>query len=265
MKKVILYVILVICLGSAAVFGGLLVRELYIDRQSRSFYEGLASGVETRPHEPGYIGMDGEWVPSHGGDEGDDADTWVPYVDFDALSLLYPGIVGWIRLEGTLLDYPLMQYTDNDFFLTHLPDGTTHRSGSIFLDYQNAGDFSDKSILIYGHETRAGDMFGMLKQYREQEFFEANPVVYLHTPERDYVLVLFAGHVAHSRRDHPPLEFASDEEFLDYIEHIKSISVFNSSVEVSAEDRIVSLVTCTYDFSDARLIVVGKLVEIPHR
>jgi len=258
MKKTVLFIILGICITASIIFAALLIRELYTDRQSRSFYDNIAAEVETQPRESGYFDVSGNTSTddTHSSQQSED---WVSYVDFDALNSTYPGIVGWIKLEGTLINYPVMQFTDNDFFLTHLPDGTSHRSGSIFLDYRNQRDFSDKSILIYGHETRAGDMFGVLKEYRNQEFFEANPVIRLHTPDRDYLLILFAGHVADSVRDHPPLDFADDNEFLEYVEHIRRISVFRSDVEVNADDRIVSLVTCTYDFSDARLILVGKL------
>ena len=256
MKKIVLKVILGVCIAAVVTFAVLLVRELYIDWQSRSFYDNIAADVDVRPREQANVGTE-DTQPQQPIDE----EQWVPYVDFDALSSLYPGIVGWIRLEDTQIDYPVMQSIDNQYFLARLPDGTAHRSGSIFLDYRNKSDFSDKSILVFGHETRAGDMFGTLKSYRNQEFFDNNPIMYLHTPEKDYIMELFAGHVAHSVRDHPPLEFEDDEDFLDYIRHIKSISVFRSDVDVSADDRIVSLVTCTYDFSNARLIVVGKLVE----
>jgi len=252
-KKIVLFSILAICIIAAGTFTTLLIRELIIDRQSQSFYEDIAAEVERRP-ESGITNNTQSGQP-------DDTAAWAPYVDFNALNNELPGIVGWIKLENTPIDYPVMQYTDNDYFLTHLPDGTLHRNGSIFLDYRNNSDFSDKSILIFGHETRAGDMFGVLKHYREQEFYEANPTIDLYTPKKDYKIVLFAGHVAHSVRDHPPLQFENDEEFLDYINHLKSISVFNSSTEVTTIDTIVSLVTCTYDFNDARLIIVGIIKE----
>jgi len=256
-KKIILRVVLTICILAVVVFAVAIVRELYIDGQSRSFYSDLSAGVETR--------LDGTGLPASGNAlplHPDDADyVWSPYVDFDSLNLIYPGIVAWIKLEETVLDYPVMQYTDNERFMTHLPDGTWHRSGSIFLDYRNGSDFSDKSILIYGHETRNHDMFGVLKNYRNQEFYDENPVVYLYTPHKDYKIVLFAGHLAHSQRDHPPLEFKDDEEFLKYVGHLKSISLFDSDVPISADDRIVSLCTCAYDFDEARLVIVGVLVE----
>jgi len=256
-KKTILKIILAVCVLAVVTFATLLVRELLIDMQSRSFYDDLAN-IETRPRQP---------ASANTGDDGtntrpsDTSDEWLAYIDFDALKELYPEIVGWILLDDTPINYPVMQHKDNDFYLTHLPDGTKQRSGSIFLDYRNESDFSDKSILIYGHETRTGDMFGTLKHYRNQEFYDNNPVMDLFTPEKDYKIILFAGHLAHSVRDHPPLEFNSDEDFLAYIKQIKGKSVFSSDIEVTPEDRIISLVTCAYDFNNARLIVVGVLRE----
>ena len=258
--KIALFSILTICILAVAIFATLLIRELIIDRQSRSFFDDLASEVERRP---GNDGADG----AHSGQTGTEGEqpgsiTWEPYVDFAALNNSFPGVVGWIKLDNTPIDYPVMQYSNNDYFLTHLPDGTEHRNGSIFLDYRNKSDFSDKSILIYGHHTRTGDMFGVLREYRNRDFYGQNPVMYLHTPETDYMIVIFAGHVADSVLDHPPMHFGSDAEFLTYVNHLKSISVFRSDVEVTASDRIVSLVTCTYDFNDARLIIVGILLEL---
>jgi len=263
MNKVILRVVLVVCILAVVVFAAALVRELLIEEQSLSFYSDLAAGIEVRPreYEPGRHGS-GSVQPGSGGVQAPNAgDEWVPYVDFEALELLFPGIVGWIRLDGTLIDYPVMQYTDNDFFLTRLPDGTAHRSGSIFLDYRNSSDFSDKSILIYGHESRPQDMFGALKNYREQAFYDSHPVLYLHTPQKDYMIVLFAGYLLDSQNEQPPLHFDSDGDFLDYIGHLKSISFFSSDVMVGADDRIVSLCTCAYDFNDARLVITGVLVD----
>ena len=264
MKKVVLKVMLGVCVLSVVTFSVLIIRELYIDSQSRSFYDDVAN-IETRPREPAVAGnaQNGANQNPDGtpGDEPAEPEEWLPYVDFDALMELFPEVVGWIKLDDTPIDYPIVQFSDNDFFLTRLPDGTAHRNGSIFLDYRNKDDFSDKSILIYGHETRAGDMFGTLKHYRSQEFYDSNPVIDIYTPEKDYKLILFAGHLAHSIRDHPPLEFESDDDFLYYIRQIRNKSVFNSNVEVTAEDKIVSLVTCAYDFNEARLIVAGILIE----
>jgi len=272
--KIVLRIVLVICIVFAGIFGGLLARELIIDRQSREFFSDLASDVERRignTGEPGTHGLknpdgsenpDGSVDPDDIGGSGDTEAGWISYVDFDELNNDFPGIVGWIKLEGSIMDYPVMQYSDNDHFLTRLPDGTSHRNGSIFLDYRNERDFSDKSILIYGHETRTGDMFGVLKRYREQDFFDNNPVINLYTPYEDIIIEIFAVNLAHSQRDHPPLDFDDDDDFLDYIERLKRMSFIRSNIEVKPDDRIISLCTCAYDFNDARLVIVGILSEI---
>jgi len=267
-KKKILLIVLLILILIALALAGLIGWELYTDWQSRSFYSSLLSEVESSRSvhvvehtDEGAEADDDEGVPTSEPVAAGYRE-WTPYVDFRALNYDYPGIVGWIKLDDTLLNYPVMQYHDNDYFLTHLPDGTQHRSGSIFLDYRNNSDFSDKSILIYGHESRVDDMFGALKNYRKQAFYNANPIMYLYTPEQDFLIVPFAAYLAHPVRDHPIMEFSSDEQFLGYVANLKSNSFIRTNVDVSSEDRLVSLVTCAYDFDNARLIVVGILVEI---
>jgi len=257
-KQLLLQILLVICILAVVIFAGMIVRELLIDKQSQTFYENILAGIETNPREQSSpTGQDNR--PGSNPDDISD-EPFVPYVDFDKLNERFPGIVGWIKLYDSPIDYPVMQHTNNDYFLSRLPDGTSHRSGSIFLDYRNSSDFSDRSILIYGHESHEREMFGILKNYRNQSFFDENPVMYLYTPERDYEIRIFAVHLAHSQRDHPPLSFRDEEEFMQYIRQIQSISLITSGIEISAGDRIVSLCTCAYDFDEARLVIVGVLI-----
>ena len=243
-------VTLVICILSVVLFAGMITRELLINKQSQSFYENLATSAEAGRLE----------APNQNGTNNpDSSDLFVPFVDFEKLDMDFPGLVGWIKLPNSPIDYPVMQHTDNDYFLSRLPDGTRHRSGSIFLDYRNSSDFSDKSILIYGHESREDEMFGSLKNYRNQKYFDENPIIHLYTPERDYEIILFATYLAHSQDDHPPLSFRNNEEFLRYIGQITDKSLIKSDVTVNGDDQIVSLCTCAYDFDEARLVVVGVL------
>jgi len=260
-KQKLLQLLLIVSIVSVVIFSGMLIREILIDKQSQSFYEGILGNIETRPRveeqnsgqTPGQQTGQGEGFDVLPGDE------WQPYVDFDALSSIFPGIVGWIKSPDSPIDYPVMQHTNNDYFLARLPDGTRHRSGSIFLDYRNSSDFSDKSILIYGHESHEREMFGSLKNYRRQDYYNDNPIIHLYTPLRDFEIVIFAVHLAHSENDHPPLRFNNDAQFLTYVEHLKSISLIRSNVIVESDEQIISLCTCAYDFDEARLVVVGVL------
>jgi len=196
------------------------------------------------------------------GDPVVEEDPWQPYVDFETLGDCCTGIYAWIKMEGMELDYPVMQWSNNSYFLGRLPDGSKHRSGSIFIDFRNDSDFEDKNTLIYGHMSRNNDMFGLLKKYRSQEFYEEHPVLYIYTPETDYQLVLIAGYLVDSGVETPPLKFKDEAAFEAHIANIKQRSFFKSDVEVGPDDRIVSLCTCAYDYTNARLIVVGKLVEV---
>lgn len=251
---------------AAGVFGYFLFSELIVDRQSQSFFDNMAAGVETRPrdweHGSDVIGNPSTQVGENAA--GDDGEPWVPFMDFDELNEQYPGVIGWIELIDSPINFPIMQHpSNNSFFLNHLPDGTVNRSGSIYLDYRNASNMSDYSILIYGHHfSRTDAMFSYLRNYRNQEFFDNNPVMYIYTPYADYALVIFGAHLAHAFRDHPPMHFETDDEFYEYVRIVRNRSLVQTDVEVNMGDRIVSLVTCQLDFADARLIVTGKLVRL---
>ena len=189
----------------------------------------------------------------------------VPSVDFDPLKEMFPDIVAWISSPGTVIDYPVMQANDNCFYLSRLPDGTHNKMGSIFLDYRNSADFSDSNILIYGHDMNSGDMFGTLRNYANQSFYEEHYRMFIYTPERDYELILFAGYILDSSVETPPMGFRSEEAFDDYIADIKQRSIFISDVTASYGDRLVFLCTCTGRTRDERLIIVGKLVPYGHK
>lgn len=273
-KKIILYACLGVCITAVVVCAVGLGIELYTGRKSIAYYSALSEGIEKRPRQTGSQGNAGRPQPSPPVNDGDDndetdvgepvfeADPWIPYVDFDTLNRRFPGIAAWIQLEGTLLDYPVMQGTNNYFYLSNLPDGTRDRAGSVFLDYRNSPDFSDQSSLLYGHESRVGEMFGVLKNFRTQSFYDEHPVINLYTQDYDYEIVLIAGYLVDSGVETPPLSFRDEAAFERYIAEIRRRSVFRSSVEVDADDRLVCLCTCAYDFTNARLVIVGKLVAV---
>lgn len=275
-KTIILYILLGLFIVAAIVCAVGLGVELYTGRQSIKYYSELTAEVEKHPRplktqsnmqQPATPVEPSSPSNSNPGQSGADIqspaeDAWVPYVDFEALSERFPGIVAWINLPGTLLDYPVMQGTDNAYYLSHLPDKTNNRAGSVFLDYRNSPDFTDKNSLIYGHMSRVGEMFGALKNYRNQEFYDAHPYINLYTSEHDYEIVLIAGYLVDSGVETPPLTFKDDAAFTNYISNIKRRSVFRSDVTAGANDLLVCLCTCAYDFTNARLVIVGKLVEV---
>lgn len=173
------------------------------------------------------------------------------------MSTLLPG---W-SFPGTIINYPVAQGKDNNEFLRTLLDGTHHRFGTLFIDYRNEKDFSDENTIIYGHNIKAGDMFSILKNYREQSYYDEHPYFLLYTPEKTYILEIFAGKVVDANNA-IPMTFETKEEYQEYLNHLVEKSTFQSDVTVTSDDRIVTLYTCASDFDDARYVLCGRLTEI---
>lgn len=182
--------------------------------------------------------------------------------DFAALARVNPEIVAWIKAQDSVIDYPVVQGKDNSYYLNHLFTGKANSMGSPFVDYRTPGDFSGAVTIIYGHYMKNGSMFASLAKHKKQSYYDAHPVMELYTPDGDYTIELFAGIIANGSIEFLRRDFDDDEDYLAYIETLKNASTFRSNVTVRADDRIVALITCSYEFSNARYAVFGKLV--PH-
>ena len=176
-------------------------------------------------------------------------------VDFDTLRAVNPDIVGWLYCEDTPINYPVVQGEDNVYYLSHLFNGESNRNGTLFLDWRNQPNFSDDQSVIYGHHMRNGSMFACLVEYRSQEYYAAHPVIYLLTPERDYLLEVFSGIVSDPADEELAFWFGSAAEREAYYEQAVERSDFISDMAMTAKDHIVTLSTCTYEFEDARYLV----------
>ncbi|MBQ9968669.1 MAG: class B sortase [Oscillospiraceae bacterium] len=183
-------------------------------------------------------------------------------VDLDGLQAISPQGVGWIMSDDRTINYPVMQGTDNDYYLDHLADGTVNRNGSIFMDFRNAADLSDRNTLIYGHNMRNGAMFASLSLYSTPGYREAHPELLLIVPEGSFSLQVFAGCVAPGDSDLYQLSYRDDAGFTAYIEKVRLLSDFSSDVQICAQDKIVTLSTCSYDYDDARYLLFCKLVPM---
>jgi len=181
-------------------------------------------------------------------------------VDFEALRAVNPHIVGWIRDSSGTIDYPVVRGENNTYYLDHLFDGTRNRNGTIFADVRNSPGFIDRNTFLYGHNMQNGAMFAGLLSYTEQSYYEANPTMELVTPESAYLLEVFSGYLTDGSSDTYQLRFVDDAAYTTYLEEIRQQSDFSCGVSVTAEDRMVTLSTCAYDYTDARYVVHCKLV-----
>ena len=191
--------------------------------------------------------------------ESPDVSAW-PQVAFDELAKINPDIVGWIYIEGTNINYPIVQGENNDYYLKRLFDGTYNSSGSIFLDYRCASDFTDIHSIIYGHHMKNKSMFGGLMSYKDQAFYDEHPVALLVTPTTYYKIQFFSGYVSDTWSDAWDLNF-SEYEYLSWLNDIQRKSCFETDYIPTTEDRIVTLSTCTYEFDTAKFVLHGYISE----
>lgn len=184
-----------------------------------------------------------------------------PVVDFEGLQEVNPEVLGWICIEGTNVNYPLVQAADNDYYLTHLPDRSTNSSGSIFLDYRNAPDFSDYHTVIYGHNMKNGTMFAQINKYKEAEFYEANRTGMIMTPQKNMKLEVIGGYVADLWDPAWELYFESEEASQDWLRDAMERSTVGGDYVVVGGEKIITLSTCSYEFDDARFVLILRVLE----
>jgi len=249
-RTIWIYNILIVAFLGIAIYSGYrLITDMMEDRKGSNSYEQIAEQV-AQPAETTVVQVAGQ-----------EQTILLRQIDFEALFAINPDVVAWLECEGTIIDYPVVQGTDNSYYLKHLLDGTQHRFGTLFVDKDNTPGFVDDNTIIYGHHIKAGDMFYILKHYREEGYYEAHPYFMLYTPEKTYRIDLFAGFLT-SANDNFYLNFGTEESFAEYIAEIRKNSTFESPVEMTPSDQMVTLYTCAYDFDEARYILCGKLVEL---
>ena len=183
-------------------------------------------------------------------------------VDFEELLKINPDTIGWIRFdpEPSIINYPVVQGDDNDYYLKKTFSANENTLGAIFLNVLNSPDFSDKNSIIYGHRMKDGSMFRKLEDYKDKEFWEENPYFYIYTPDgKELTYHIYSAGTVLDTADTYLTSFGSDEEFMDFVNYTKSTSAYNTGVEVTADDTVVTLSTCTASSDNHRFVVHGVL------
>ena len=179
-------------------------------------------------------------------------------VDFSALIEMNPDVVGWIYCPDTPINYPVLRGETNDTYLRSGPDGSYLLAGSIFVDSKNSGDFSDANTVIYGHNMKDDSMFSCIENWSDQRWYEDHPVIWLLTPERDYRIELFSGHITDARSDCYNTVIADRD---GYISRALSQSDFHREAPVP-EGNTVLLSTCANSSNQLRYVLHGTLVPL---
>lgn len=255
-----LYIGLIVLLAAVACFSGIqLAVKLYDYAKGEKAYNDLTSYAALPESSAAPASSSASSAPAD--DTADPADTpeaspW-PVVNFGALTEINEDFVGWIRIPDTTVNYPIVQGRDNKYYLRRLFTKEWNNSGCLFLDYRVNRDFSSRHSVIYGHHMQNDTMFSCLTNYSDQAYYDAHPTIYLVTPTENLEISVFSGYVSVTDLDPWQLTFSSDDEFQRWLDTTVSRSRFESSFTPTVEDRIITLSTCSYEYSDARFILIG--------
>ncbi|MDD2956586.1 MAG: class B sortase [Oscillospiraceae bacterium] len=179
-------------------------------------------------------------------------------VDLAALRELNPDTAAWLYCPGTPINYPVMMAENNDKYLRGLPDGSYSLYGSLFIDYNCAADFGGKLTVIYGHNIKNEAMFGTLPLYGQQSYYEEHPDIYLYTQETNYTIQLLYG-AKISAKEWEQNGFLEEENLDSLLQYAAQHTSFQSAVQRREDARYVALMTCDYDYDEARYFLLGVL------
>lgn len=176
-------------------------------------------------------------------------------------------LAGWLSVEGMKIDYPVMQCADDEFYLHHDFDREESKYGCLYV--RERADLEEgTNFIIYGHNMKDGSMFGDLDLYREEDFYREHPRIAFDTlyAEHSYeVIAVFLSQVYTAADDvfkyYEFYEVETEEEFNDFYDNIKAMSLYDTGVEAEFGDTFLTLSTCAYHVKNGRLAVVAKRVE----
>ncbi|MBO4815993.1 MAG: class B sortase [Clostridia bacterium] len=183
-------------------------------------------------------------------------------VDFDALINLNKDVVAWLKVNNTNIEYPVVQADNNDYYLYHSFDRTENGAGWIFLDYRNKIEGKDKNIVIYGHNRKDGSMFGTLNKVLQKEWYQNkdNQTIKLITKNGEMNYQIFSVYQIENEEYYIKTSFNNNLEFKDFLEKIKSRSIYNFETETDENSQILTLSTCGAS-NKYRVVVHAKKIN----
>lgn len=188
-------------------------------------------------------------------------------IDFAQLQSMNPDIYAWIKVPGTVIDYPIAQSeTDNSYYLNHSVEHDENKAGAIFTEDYNTKTFEDPNTVIYGHGMANGSMFDGLHQYMDRDFFDQNKEVIIYMPDKILHYQIFAAYLYDNRHLLQSFNFDNKDIYQAYLDMVFGIRDMKSNIDtaasVTADDKIITLSTCYAGMDNRRYLVQAVLVSI---
>ena len=193
-------------------------------------------------------------------------DTLVTKRTYDLSKLIEKNsdTVGWIYVKNTNVDYPVVQCSDNDYYLNHSFDKSENSAGWVFADFRSDCQNLGYNTVIYGHNRKDQSMFGSLKNVLDPEWYSSEDNLYINFAalNDDHVYKVFSTFICSDQdvNEYTQTSFSSDAEFSSYVQNLKRLSSYNFNTDISNTSEIITLYTC-YGLNNQRLLVCATLVE----
>jgi len=184
------------------------------------------------------------------------------YLDFESIRSKNPDITAWLTLDGTGIDFPVVQSSDNLFYIDHDAEGKSNSKGALFLDYRCNFDFSDFNNIIYGHNLNARHMFGTLMNYKDKNYFDKHRTGRLYTPCTNYSLDVFAVLIIPHKSKLYRYAFISKNDKADFFVEIQQAALYWDTLRLEDGETLLMLSTCSYEFKNARTVVFARCKPI---
>ena len=183
----------------------------------------------------------------------------------DKLASENADMAGWIRVEGTDIDYPVMHRGDNSFYLEHNFYGDYDRNGSLFIDRYCSIFPQSENIIIYGHNVNGAPSFGQIKFYKDKGFYELHPNIYFDTIYEKGTYQVVAAFITSVEKKgfkyYLFYGYDNEEQFNEFAEYVKKKATYDTGVSMEFGDKFITLSTCDYAVSDGRFVVVAKKIK----
>lgn len=177
-------------------------------------------------------------------------------------------LIGWIKIDDTIIDYPVMQTVNNEYYLDHNFNQEEDRNGCIFMDYQCDILRGCDNIILYGHHMKSGKMFGSLNKYSKESYYQEHPTILFDTiyEKGEYQVMYVFRSKVYSEEDvtfkyYQFINAASEKEFNSYIHEMSALSLYDTGVTASYGDQLLTLSTCDYQEKKGRFVVVAKKIS----
>lgn len=190
--------------------------------------------------------------------EAEDSRDWEAF--YQEMKALNPDYMGWIIIEDTSINYPIVQAEDNDYYLHRLFDGTENFSGTLFIDFRCEDCFGKGNTIVYGHNMKNGSMFAGLLNYRKNEFYQNHKTFSVYTEDGEVMYEIFAIYTTSPDSDTYDVWFADSEEYAQWLQSMYSQSVVRPEIVLDEQTSVITLSTCVNNSVD-RLVIQAKRIN----